>query len=404
MRIGIDCRTIVDSKNNERAGIAHYSYYLVKNILNIDTINQYFLFFSYNADPPKEFLASNVTIVHFPKKTIPFISSHLIFARCIKKNKLDIFHSLSGSLPLFLKTASVITIADLSMYVNPKWFLPKNDFLWRKVIIPQSIRRAKKIIAVSENTKKDIIRFFHIDEKKIIVTHLGVEMQDVADDKAAEILKNFDLIGKKYFLFIGTIEPRKNIMNIVKAFEELVAKDSLTPRPSPHGGEGGQRPGEGEMTKNYYLVLAGGLGWKYDPILDAIKKSPAAQYIQYIGYVSVEEKLVLLKNTQCFVWPTLYEGFGLPVLEAMSFGVPVITSNNSSLSEVGGDAALYVHAENVNEIASAMKSIIQNNSLRDTLRKKGRERAKFFDWKKSAQKTIQVYASLYTIILDDRPK
>jgi len=110
----------------------------------------------------------------------------------------------------------------------------------------------------------------------------------------------------------------------------------------------------------------------------------------------------LLQNALCLVWPSLYEGFGLPVLEAMSFGAPVITANNSSLPEVGGDAVIYVHAENVNEIASAMKNIVQDNSLRTILQKKGRERAKFFDWKKSAQKTIQVYANLHTNDSHDR--
>lgn len=371
MRIGIDCRTILDSKNNERAGIAHYSYYLVKNILEIDKDVAFVLFFSFGQTVPKEFLHRNVEIIYFPKKSFPLLSSHYIFARHIDRQKLDLFHSLSGNLPLFLKTQSIITIADLSMYVNPRWFLPKNDFFWRKIIIPRSIKKAKKIIAISQNTKKDIIRFFHIQENTIEVIYLGVESQNYSDSEMQKELKDCNLEGKKYFLFIGTLEPRKNIVRIIRAFENIIIKNP-----------------------NYYLVIAGGLGWKYEEILQYIEKSSVKNNIVRTGYVSQRKRSALLQNALCFVWPSLYEGFGLPVLEAMSFGVGVITAHNSSLPEVGGDAVIYVDAENVDEIASAMKNIIQDNALRDTLRKKGMERAREFTWRKTAVETLMIYRKM----------
>jgi len=407
MRIGIDCRTILNSKNSERAGIAHYSYFLVKNIFDIENENKYILFFSFGQSVPKEFLKKNIEIIYFPKKIIPLLSSHYIFAKIIERQKLDLYHSLSGNLPLLLKTPSVITVADLAMYVNPQWFLPKNDFFWRKIIIPWSIKKAKKIIAISENTKKDIIHFFHIREDIIEVIYLGVETKNYSESELDEELKACHLEGKNYFLFIGTLEPRKNIIRIIQAFEELVLGKSFAPNSSPLRGEGAsdsyRGKGEGKDNKEeFFLVLAGGLGWKYEDIVWHIEKSQAKSNIIRTGYVSQKTISALLQNALCLVWPSLYEGFGLPVLEAMSFGAPVITANNSSLPEVGGDAVIYVHAENVNEIASAMKNIVQDNSLRTILQKKGRERAKFFDWKKSAQKTIQVYANLHTNDSHDR--
>ncbi len=406
MRIGIDCRTITNEKNSERAGIAHYSYYLVKNILDIDYENKYFLFFSFGQSVPKEFIQKNTEIIYFPKKSIPFLSSHYIFAKFIDRQKLDLFHSLSGNLPIFLKTPSIITVSDLAMYVNPRWFKPKNDFFWRKVVIPWSIKKAKKIIAISENTKKDIMRFFHIQENVIEVIYLGVESKNYSENELQKELKDCKLEGRKYFLFIGTLEPRKNIVRIIQAFEELVLGKSLASSPSPIRGEGVPKAfgtGEGKDNKEeFFLVLAGGLGWKYEEILQHIEKSGASSNIIRTGYISQRKRAALFQHALCFVWPSLYEGFGLPVLEAMNFGVPVITANNSSLPEVGGDAVIYVHAENVNEITSAMKNILQDNVLQETLRKKGRERAKLFDWKKSAQKTLQTYVSLYTNDSHDR--
>lgn len=385
MRIGIDCRTILYSNGSERAGVAHYSYYLVKHILEIDKNNEYVLFVSHAQLLPEEFLANNVRIIHFSKKIFPFIHSHYTVAREIKKQNLDIYHSLSGILPLFFKGKSIITIADLSMYVNPRWFSPKKfigDFFWRKILIPQSIKKANRIIAISENTKSDLVKIFKVPESKIEVIYLGVEpplpfLPLNKGEAEGVFMKKLNLSGKKYFLFIGTIEPRKNIINIVRAFENMV-------------GYGRDRT----LHNNFYLVLAGGLGWKYEPILDAIKNSTAREHIKYIGYVSAEEKISLLKNALCFVWPSLYEGFGLPILEAMAFGAPVITSNTSSIPEVAGSAAIVVDPSNVLAISQAMARIANNENEQKKLRQLGAQRINNFSWETAAKKTIEAYLFL----------
>jgi len=384
MRIGIDCRTILDPKSSERAGVAHYSYYLLKYLLQDDRENDYVLFFPYGKEAPKEFLSPRVRVVYFSKKRIPFFHSHYILAKEIAKEKLDIFHSLSGILPLWYKGKSVITIADLAMYMNPKWFSPKKffgDFFWRKILIPRSIKKAEKIIVISENTKRDITKYFHIDEKKITVTYLGVEVENISGEKFAEILKKFDLADKKYFLFIGTIEPRKNIINIVNAFEEFMVQV----------GYGRDRTLQNDI---YYFVLAGGLGWKYEPILDAIKKSSVNANIKYIGYVSAEEKSAILKNSLCFVWPSLYEGFGLPILEAMACGSPVISSNTSSIPEVAGNAAILVDPNDESAISKALMLVATDKNEQKKLRELGAERIKLFSWNKTARKTLDIYRAL----------
>ena len=398
MRIGIDCRTILNSKSSERAGVAHYSYYLLKHILEIDKNNEYILFLSHGQTLPKELFARNVKVVNFSKKIFPFIHSHYSVAQEIKNQHLNIYHSLSGILPLFFKGKSIITVADLSMYVNPQWFSPKKifgDFFWRKILIPKSIKKANRIIAVSENTKKDILRFFPIQEKKILVIHNGLERENISDNKVKEVLEKFNLIGKKYFLFIGTVEPRKNIINIIKAFEEFL----YTPHPSARGGhplpQGEREKSEGEINKEeYFFVIAGGLGWKYEPMLDAIKNSTVNSQIKYIGYISAEEKISLLKNTLCFVWPSLYEGFGLPILEAMACGAPVITSNTSSIPEVAGNASIMIDPNDMPALSQAMARVAHNENEQKKLRLLGIERVKSFSWEKTSQETLEAYIAL----------
>lgn len=389
MRIGIDCRTILNPKGSERAGVAHYSYYLVKYLLQIDKENEYLLFFLQNQEVPKEFEGPNVVVVYFSKKTIPFWYPHFIFAKEIARGKLDIFHSLSGILPLFYNGPSVITIADLSMYVNPEWFKPKKiigDFFWRKILIPRSIKKAEKIIAISESTKNDIVKFFVVQENKIEVVYLGVELPTVDSVRELEILEKFKLSGKKYFLFVGTIEPRKNIINIVKAFEEFINRYDRSNKSDKSD----------RMDKDdHYLVIAGGLGWKYEPILKTIENSTAKEQIKYVSYVNAEEKAVLLKNAQCFVWPSFYEGFGLPILEAMACGVPVITSKTSSIPEVAGNAAIMVDPNDSHAISQAIYTLSIDIDKQRNLREFGRERVKLFSWDKTARRTLEIYHSMH---------
>ena len=424
MRIGIDCRTILNPSGGERAGVGHYTYYLVKNLLSIDKINHYVLFFDNRFTGVDEFKSyNNITIRFFPfyqyKKYLPLAYSQLLISAVLKKEKLDVFHSPANIIPLKYHKPSVITVHDLGIYkfpqFFPKEFLGKHSFS-TKVLVPKSLKNAKKIIAVSKNTKKDIVEQFGISEDKVEVIYEGVLDNKEICAKIADFnqLKTKYGITGKFILFLGTIEPRKNIVGIVHAF-----RTGCLMNDSP--------------LKDYQLIIAGGHGWLDQPIYQAIFDANASilgikekrgvsdrrkkidwkkikefgerrkgddrrgfQPIKYIGYISHEDKMALLSHTECFVFPSFYEGFGLPVLEAMSLGAPVITSNTSSLPEVAGEGnAILVNPEKESEITDALIKIAGDQILKETLIKNGHQRSKDFSWKLCAKKTIAVYNSVY---------
>ncbi|MDO8668921.1 MAG: glycosyltransferase family 1 protein [Candidatus Buchananbacteria bacterium] len=424
MRIGIDCRTILNVSGGERAGIGHYTYYLVKNLLAVDKKNEYILFFDSRFKGFEEFKKyHNATINFFPlyqyKKFLPIIYSQIIVSAVLNKADLDIFHSPANIIPLYYHKKSIITVHDLGIYKYPEFF-PKKAFnrqpFSTKVLVPNSMKKASKIIAVSKNTKKDIIEEFKIPEEKIEIVPEGV----LDNGETCSRISNFSDLAKKYglqdnfILFIGTIEPRKNIVNIIKAFRNLCLA-------------------YGSPLREYQLVIAGSQGWSDQPVYKAIADANASilgikekrngterrqhissmakkklsaerrsglerrqnQPVKYIGYVSHDEKMALLCQAKCFVFPSFYEGFGLPVLEAMNLGVPVITSNISSLPEItGSDGALLVDPHKESEITEALQRLITDKSLRESLIIAGREKSKSFSWFKCARETLAVYNSL----------
>ena len=376
MKIGIDCRTILNPKLGERAGVGHYTHYLVKNIIKCDTQNEYVLFFDWRFRDMKEFERKNVTVKNFPfsqyNKYLPFAYSHMLISAYLVKEGLDLFHSPISSLPLTYPKKSIITVHDLAIYKNPAWF-PSQIFS-TKLLVPQSLRKADKIIAVSESTKKDLKQIFNIPSKKIKVIYEGATIEKISvKNKRIDNLKRFKL-WPKFILFVGTLTPRKNIVNLIRAYKQLLKME----------------PGFAE----YQLVLAGGKGYQNDKVFNEIKEQKLKKQVRYLGYVTHNQKMELMKKATCFVFPSSYEGFGLPVAEAMALGTPVITSKVSSLPEVAGKAALLVDPEHDHEIAKALKKVLSDKKLQARMIEKGKKQVKLFSWEQSAQETIQVYNSL----------
>ena len=377
MIIGIDCRTILNPEKGEHAGVGYYTYYLVKHILEKDTVNKYILFFDRVLDSKiyADLIgnASNVKVQIYPlakyKKFLPYIYSHILIPKILYKAKLDVYHNPAYVIPRGYKGISVITIHDLAIYKNKEWF-PKQSSFITKVLIPESIKKAKKIIAVSKNTKKDIIEIFNVKEDKIAMIYEAGDMKDVLSDIAIEDIRGKHSIKEKYFFFVGTIEPRKNIQRLLDAFIAVYKK-----------------------YPDMQLVLAGKSGWKTQEI-ENLYMQIQVQYpdaVRFIGYVSQKEKEVLLKNAYASIYPSLYEGFGLPVLEGMQQKVPVITSNTSSLPEVSGDAALLCDPYDVNSITKNMFTLIEDREVYISLQEKGQKQVQKFSWNLTAQQTIAVY-------------
>lgn len=374
MRIGIDCRTILEPELGEKAGVGHYTYYLVRSLLAHDKENEYVLFFSYRPNPFTEFDKPNVTIKHFPfaryKKFLPFSYSHLLIAAVLKQAKLDVFHSPANTLPLSYTGRSIITIHDLAIYKNPEWF-PGQVFS-TKVLVPQSLKKANRIIAVSQSTANDIEELFRVPSSKVMVVPEGVQIEFLdLKDKNVDVHKKFRL-SKHYLLFVGTLEPRKNIERLINVFAKL--RQSVDP-----------------PWRDLQLALAGASGYQSDKLKRQIGSLKLSRHVRLLGYVTQNEKYRLMQQARAFVFPSLYEGFGLPVLEAMALGTPVLTSKVSSLPEVVGTAAVMVDPTDNDSMFVGLKNIIQHEDLRQRLIRDGQVQAKKFTWHQTALQTLAVY-------------
>lgn len=366
MTIGIDARTIV----GRRAGKGQYTYNLVKALTEIDSKNQYLLYCSKSLSEDLE-LPEN-----FKQRIIkqPSLFWHLSTFVQLRKDKIDVFLApTSYIIPALGYKRSVVVVHDLFSFLGLVSHQKKATIIER-LTARRAVRCAKKIIAISQNTKNDVVRLFRIDPKKISVIYIGVDKQFIPVQNKSEIdrvLKQYKL-PDKFFLFVSTLEPRKNVVRLIKAYYKLTKFKGY------------------QITRLPHLVLVGQKGWSYKEIFDIVKKLNLKEKIIFADCIKDEDLPYLYNAALAFVFPSLYEGFGLPVLEAMACGCPVITSNISSLPEVGGEAILYVDPYNIDEIAKAMKKVLVNEDLREKLRQKGLAQAKKFSWEKTARETLKI--------------
>jgi len=373
MRIGIDCRTILDPDHGEKAGVGHYTYYLLKYLLKLDKTNQYVLFYDHRSTAVQQLQRKNVELVRFGyskyKKYLPYAYAHVYLAQVLHRAKLDLFHAPANVFPLQYKQPTVVTVHDLAIYQHPEWFPPKQNFAIN-TLVPKSIAAAAQIIAVSQSTADDVIERFHVPQHKISVVYEGYEPSKLPTKlQVHATLKKLHL-SDRYFLYIGTLEPRKNIAGLIAAFDHLVQR-----RPKRY--------------RNTQLVLAGAKGFHFEDNYQAIQAAKFGR-IRYVGYVSAQTKLALLAGAQAFVFPSLYEGFGLPVVEAMACGVPVITSQVSSLPEVVGKAAVLVKPTVQTDLENAFDKVMVP-ATQERLRALGKIQAAQFSWERCAQETLDVY-------------
>ena len=382
MRIGIDCRTILNPEKGEGAGVGHYTYQLVRHLLTIDKENNYFLFFDRTVEKRRldKFKQKNVSINFFPfiqyKKFMPGGYSHFLISAFVARLKLDVFHSPTLNLPPSYRGNTVVTAHDLAVYKLPELYTKKQIALLRS-IVPAAVHQAKKIIAASQSTKKDLSETFGAEQHKITVVYHGVDKRFFTKSGEAEArrVKNKLHLEDNYLLFLGTLEKRKNIIRIIEAYERLKEKLSKTK----------------SEQKDYQLVLAGSPGHGFRDIKDKIEQSKYKNKILMTGYIQPDDLDPLYEGAKILVFPTLYEGFGLPVIEAMANRVPVITSNISSLPETADAQALLVDPYNVADIFQALWNLLTDVSLWRKLSQGGIKRAAQFDWTTTATETLRVY-------------
>lgn len=388
MRIGIDARTILNPEKGEAIGVGHYTYQLIRNLLELDKVNEYVLFFDFHVREKdiKKFTKPNVKIKFYPfsdyKKYLPGAYSEILGTATLTKEKLDVIHSTSphSRIPTGYRGKCIVTFHDLSIYKIPQCY-PKISGVKEKATYSLMAKKADKIIAVSRSTKKDIEEIFKIPSEKIDVIYSGLDKRffDESRITSQKVLEKYG-ITKKYILFLGTLEPSKNITRLLEAFAKFKEKSN------PSVG------GENEKF-DYQLVLAGKRGWLSQEYLRTIKDLGLNKNVIFTGYVVGDELVPLFRNSQFFIMPSLYEGFGMTVLEAFATGTPAIISKVSSLPEIAEDAAFYVNPMNTDELAEAMLRFSQDENLRKEFKEKGLEQVKKFDWQKTARETLEIYNS-----------
>ena len=375
MIIGIDAKALA----KRETGIAIYIKAMINFFLNLDNTNEYVLFsgLDFEMDPSWKRCKKIIYKVH----TTGSLKIAYGLNSLIEKNGVDVFWGPEHCIPLrhgnFKK---VVTLHDIAVILHPEWGTYYNAIL-QKILVKKSLEKADRVVAISNNTKNDLIKKFKLTDNRIQVIYNGdspyrYKLRNFSSDFEKNIREKFNIYGM-YFLFCGTIEPRKNIINIVKGYE-LFIKNCRCP-------------------KDYNLVIAGGLGWKYRPILEYIEKSFVRDQIVMTGYVSDEEKEYLYRNACALVFPSYYEGFGFPIVEAMSVGTPVITANNSSLTEVGGDIAYYVNdADNFVQISQYMNEIAETEIFKnEDVRCKFIEQSLKFNRMDCAKQLLECFKECY---------
>ena len=361
MRIGIDARMY------EATGIGTYLKNLIANLSQIDRTNQYFIFML-SRDFDKVNLPQNFKKIKADYHWYSF-GEQIFFPNLIKKTNVDIMHFPHFNAPVFYKGKFVVTIQDLILTLYPSsagWFKRKiYNFALKRVV-----NKASFIITTSRNTKNDLIKYFSINLQKINVIPLASNLnrENIDSSKQEEIIQKYG-IKKDYLMYIGRLRKHKNILGIIESYKLAKEKYNITNK----------------------LVFVGKIDNSYIDLKEVLKEQGLEKDVLPIGYVSEDDLPQIYSAASMLIFPSLYEGFGLPVLDAFSVGTPVITSNTSSLPEVAGDAAVLVDPKNIEEIASGVQKILQDDNFRQSLIQKGYEQVKKFSWEKTAKDTLEVF-------------
>lgn len=359
--IGIDASRV---RPNEMSGTERYSYRIIKGLLALPTS---FRFRLYARSPLPASLAKQCTDV----RVIPFprLWTHVRLAWELRRSPVAVLFVPAHVLPLWCPVPSVVTVHDLGYRYEPEAHT-LSQRLYLELTTRWSARRARRIIAISRTTADDLRRYYGIPAERIHIVHHGVDPHFAprSPDEISAVLRRYGIQGP-YLLHVGTLQPRKNLLRLIEAFELLATHD-----PSLH------------------LVLVGKRGWLRERIERAIETSVARARIHWLGHVADADLPALYSAADVFVFPSLYEGFGLPVLEAMACGTPVVTSARGALSEIAGPA-LICDPLDPSDIARAIQRA-RDPALRSRLVRCGFDHAKGFTWERAAQETLAVLTAV----------
>ncbi|MDP4143481.1 MAG: glycosyltransferase family 1 protein [Bacillota bacterium] len=372
MKIAIDARGINWYRGT---GIGTYTENVLRNLFNIDKSNDYLLFWS--GTDYESFSTLNSKVQISSKKYHNFYED-CYFPHSISRNNIDIYHVPQNGIGISqnINCKKVVTIHDLIPYIMPET-VGRGYLLKFLREVPRIVNHIDGIITVSEWSKKDILKFFPIDPNKIFVTPLAADIKYKPLDKhcCKQLLQAKYNIDKPFVLYIGGFSPRKNVPSLIKAFSK-VCKDS---------------------NREYILVLAGAKRDESSTLIKLCDELSISDKVLFTGYIPEQDLPLLYNACEVFVYPSIYEGFGLPPLEAMNCGTPVITSNCSSIPEVVGDGGILLDNLDENTIADSLQLVLFDKKLQGSLSERSLIRSKEFSWKKTAEATLKIYEKIHSL-------
>jgi len=370
--IGLNAHLLSLSQSYRGAGISWYIYNLLLNLAQIEAAQQQIRLTAFLHD--RRFQPATDLVLRysaFPTdKPVPRIIWEQFFQPvALKQAGIDLYHALAFVAPAVISCPFVMTVYDLSYKRFPQAFRPLNRF-YLNTFTAHSAKRARAIITISESTRQDVIRYFHVAPEQVRTVYCGVDEGFRPLPQAqVEAFKAQQGLPQGFILFIGTIEPRKNVAALIKAYAAWRRRAGQAPK----------------------LIIGGGKGWYYGQVFALVESLGLRDDVIFPGYLPQADLPMWYNAATIFVYPSLFEGFGLPVLEAMACGTPVITSKASSLPEVVGEAGMLVDPTDVDNLSYALERVFNDLTLRDSMRQKGLAQSAKFSWHKAATETLEVY-------------
>ncbi len=371
MRVGFIGHLLSFEPTYRQAGVSRYAEALVRELPAVDPTLDLVVFTGPDQPPEEREFPDGIDWRHSRLRTgqpVQRIAWEQTVGLTIGRRwRLDVIHAPVNVAPLITGVPRVVTVHDLAFHLFPEQY-PGRKQRYLRTMTRLSVQRAARVIAVSEATRQDIIRLYDADPERVVTVPNGVgdEMRPLGADEVAAFRARQGLTGPT-LLFLGTLQPRKNLETLLRAWARTA-------------GETG-----------WQLVVAGAAGWHHEPIFDLARELGIADAVRFVGFVPPEDLPLWHNAADAFVYPSLYEGFGLPLLEAMACGTPVVTSDTPALREVVGNAGLIVGPRDVPALAQALLQLAREPELREELAARGLRRASEFSWRRTAAETAAVY-------------
>lgn len=364
MRIAVNTRLLLKGKLE---GIGWFTHQTLDRMVRKHPEHEFIFFFDRPYDPSFVFAPNVTPVVVSPQARHPilfYIWFEWQIPRLLRKYKADVFLSPDGYLSLSTKVPTCLVIHDLAFEHYPEHFQLSHKLYWRHYS-PRFAQKAERIVTVSTYSKQDIIKHYGVEPEKIDIVYNGAhdEYKPISWEEREEVKKKYT-DGCEYFVFAGALHPRKNIVNLLKAFIQFKKK----------------------QRSNMKLVIVGRFAWKYEEVVKMREEMPFKEDVRWVGYMGVGDLSKVIGGAYALVYASLFEGFGIPILEALECNVPAIISNTSSMPEVAGEAGMLVDPLNVQDIADKMQLIYKDEALRSKLIAAAKEQVKKFDWDVSADK------------------